>query len=234
MENGVMKIQSLYATFYRLVLIVLLACCVVLTPPAEAQRTGTAQPSEDDPEAAAAQEELAPQEDDAERQREAQERRRRGPNLAKMSFGDKDVIVQYGDWETDGPDYAPIDSLEAGDVVRGTMNAALKIKTDVNLKVGYGDAVITTENVAKNYPGVYSMWIRKTEDGWSLIFNEKADVWGTMHDPETDIAEIPLDYEDSEEPNEKMEVSLEARDGGAMIRIWWGKHQWIAAIEPLS
>jgi len=239
-----MKILSLNYLSYSLVWAMLLTLCVLPAWPADEPQSNSAQQLDDDPEAeaqeelaaqeeAGEQEELAAQEEDAERQREAQQRRRRGPNIAKLSFGERDVIVQYSDWAAEGPDYEQIDGLQTGEILEATLNAALKLKTDTNLKAGNTDVVLKTENVAKDYPGVYSMWIRKTEDGWSLIFNEKADVWGTMHDPESDVGEIPLGYNDTEEPNEMMVITLEERDGGAMLRIHWGKHQWMTALEPI-
>ena len=190
------------------------------------QQTTSQQTAEDDPEAEA--QEVQEQEAEAAQQ----QRRRRGPNKAKIEFNGKDVVVQYGDWTVDGADYANIGNTALGKPIEATLNAALKLITDWDLRFGE-DTLIKKENVAKNYPGVYSLWIKKTAEGWSLAFNEKADVWGTMYDPEADVAEIPIGYKDVEEPNDKMEITLEDRDGGAVLTISWGKHQWVTAFEPV-
>lgn len=219
---------------WQVALIVALAVAFgAWVPDAAAQRTQRTENFEDDPEAAEA---LEAQEAEQQRQREQEQQRRRGPNMATISFdtpaGAKKVSVQYGDWPTEGADYDAIAGTKSGEVIRGTMNAALKLKTDSDLR--FGEVLIKKENVAKSYPGVYSLWVRKTDEGWNLVFNEKADVWGTMHDPASDVAEIAIDYKDTEEPTDAMRITLEDGDGGALLRIVWGRHQWVTAFEPAS
>ena len=193
------------------------------------QQTTSQQTQADDPEAEAQE---AQEQEVAAAQQQQQQRRRRGPNKAKIEFNGKDVVVQYGDWKVDGADYANVANTPVGRPIEATLNAALKLITDWDLRFGE-DTLIKKENVAKNYPGVYSLWIKRTADGWSLAFNEKADVWGTMYDSESDVAEIHIDYTDTEEPNDKMEITLEDRDGGALLTISWGKHQWITTFDPV-
>lgn len=215
-----------YALIFALLSMTALGFMVLVGDTAWAQQKATStQTPEDDPEAEAQEE----QGDDPET---AQQRRRRGPNKATIDFSGKVVSVQYGDWEVDSADYVNVGNTAVGQPIEATLNAALKLITDWDLRFGQ-DILIKKENVAKNYPGVYSLWIKKSADGWTLAFNEKADVWGTMYDPGSDVAEISLDYKDSEEPNDKMEITLEDRDGGAILRIVWGKHQWITAFDPV-
>ena len=216
-----------YLSIFALVFMMALGF-VWLSDTAAAQRqNSSAQTAEDDPEAEA----QSSGEEGDESEAEQQQRRRREPNKAKLQFDGKDVVVQYGDWAVDGADYANIDNTAVGKPIEATLNAALKLITDWDLRFGE-DTLIKKENVAKNYPGVYSLWIKKTAEGWSLAFNEKADVWGTMYDPASDVAEIPIEYKSVDEPNEQMEITLEDDDGEALLTISWGEHQWTAAFDP--
>ena len=64
------------------------------------------------------------------------------------------------------------------------------------------------------------------KDGWHLIFNEKPDVWGTQHDPATDVAEIPILAGKREGASTKLEAELVELDGRGLLRIAFGSHEW--------
>ncbi len=156
-------------------------------------------------------------------------RRRRAVmgNVAKLEVDGDTVAVSYGDTPTDGTDYPLLESIAAGDVVPLTQSIVTKLKTDVDLK--FGDTVIEEGNVAKDYPGVYGLWLKRTADGWHLVFNEYADVWGTQYFPEADVAEIPLTYAKADENTEAYTVTIPEADGGGAIEIAWGEHRWSAS-----
>jgi len=158
--------------------------------------------------------------------REAFRRRRMG-NVAELEVGDKTITVSYGDTPADGPDYPKVVSTEDGATVKLTKSIVTKLKTEHDLQ--FGDVAIKTGNAAKDYPGVYGLWLKRVGDGWHLVFSEYADVWGTQHFEEGDVAEIPLTYADADEAAENFTVNLDEADGGGAIRITWGDHQWIAA-----
>ena len=138
------------------------------------------------------------------------------------------------------PDYANLTNAQPGEVVVLTTCAAPKFRTDFHLL--FGETRIERDNVAENYPGVYSLWLKKTTEGWNLVFNWKADVWGTMHDPEADVAEIPLDYtfEESEakaiatlllaeeKPKDapRFKAQLTEENGEVLFTMEWGPHHW--------
>ncbi len=170
--------------------------------------------------------------------------RRRTYNEAKLTVGDEEVRIIYPLLQTiASPDYDHIAGAKSGQVVQLTQSTPPKLLTDVDLT--FGDAVVKTENVAKNYPGVYGLWLKPVDNGWHLVFNTKADVWGTMHDPAADVAEVPLSYTKSDEPVDvplaaeeptmaelaklpKLKIALTGEGGGGTLSIEWGAHAWSA------
>ena len=85
--------------------------------------------------------------------------------------GDKAVHLLVTGLPADDRDYASIPTLETGELLELERAAAIKLKTDVPLRFGSSDLPI--ENVALGYPGIYSLWLRRTEDGWRLVFNDE-------------------------------------------------------------
>lgn len=162
--------------------------------------------------------------DAAERAR--QRRRLQTTTTATLKFGDKNINMLAAVLKADAPDYASIDKLEQGDILQLTRSQAIKLKSDLPLT--FGDLTLKTENVAKGYAGVYSLWIKKTADGWAWVFNEKPDVWGTMHDPAADTGEIPVQHDTPEKTGEAMKFTIAQEGQGGIITISWGAHQWSA------
>ncbi len=150
---------------------------------------------------------------------------------AKASVGEeKFVSVVYNIMlKTSGPDFAAIEKTAEGQVVPITMAVPPKLKTDLDL--AFGETVIKTENISKSYPGVYSLWLKKTASGWSLVFNERADVWGTMHDAGADAAEVPLTHETAAQPTDALKMAIEGDGAAKTLRITWGTHAWSAGFS---
>ena len=98
---------------------------------------------------------------------------------------------------------------------------------DVLVAENFGDTVVAANNVAPNYPGVYSLWLRRSGSGWELLFNDKADAWGTQHDPSSDVAAVPLVFSaQAAEEAETLSFELQEADGGATLEIAWGPYRW--------
>jgi hypothetical protein len=93
--------------------------------------------------------------------------------------------------------------------------------------------VARPENVAAGYPGVYSLWLRRRGDGWSLVLNREPDIWGTMRDPAADTGEAPVAYQLVGDTDVKttLEATLVATNGGGQLSILWGRHRWTADFE---
>ena len=155
-------------------------------------------------------------------------RRRYGPNKASARVGKESIFILAGrpSIEKD-PGYATIDTLKTGEILEITLGQAIKFSTPFNVK--FGNLLVKKENVASNYPGVYSLWIKKTASGWNLVFNEKPDIWGTMHNSKFDIGEATATHKTLSEEVEEIKLDITAENGKGSLSISWGKHQWSSA-----
>lgn len=144
--------------------------------------------------------------------------------------------VSFGMPKTGGREYAEMESLAAGKVVRFFDSAAIKLVTDVDLQIG--ETRVRRANVAPDYPGVYSLWLRRTADGWRLVFNDKADVWGTQHDPAADRGSTPLRHEQVEGLSLAFGATVQRADDGddsALLLVFsWGEHRWTTPLRAAS
>jgi len=77
-------------------------------------------------------------------------------------------------------------------------NNATQLRSDEDLEF----------NGNKLTSGKYSIWTYPTEKGWQLIFNKKADTWGTEYDSTANIFKVPLNVEKTEKPVEILTISL--------------------------
>lgn len=146
------------------------------------------------------------------------------PGRAILDLDGETVRVTYVAQQTKSPDFKAIANLKDGDVVRFTLGRASKLFTDVDLR--FGNEIIMAENVGKNYPGVYSLWLKKAGSGWNLVFNSEPDIWGTMRDPSRDVAEVPLVSTMLSEEERKFVIDLEEDGEGGVIRLAWGPNEW--------
>ncbi|MEM1247335.1 MAG: DUF2911 domain-containing protein [Acidobacteriota bacterium] len=126
-------------------------------------------------------------------------------------------------------DYQRVGSLKPGEVATFLEYSVIKLTTELPLVLSGVD--VPTENVAKDYPGVYGVWIQKTADGWQLALNDQGDVWGTQFDAETEYLTAALDYELSEESAERLQATFEEGDSGNRLVLHWGEHRWSAPVE---
>lgn len=154
---------------------------------------------------------------------------RPAPTATRIKVDGEEIRITFGDVSIDSADYAALDEVKVGEVVRFTEHRATKLFTDHNIK--FGDTLIKKENMAKDYPGVYSVWLKKTTDGWNLVFNEEADIWGTRHNPEADVAEITLTSGETGETAETFAVVLEEAENGGRMRMAWGNREWSASFS---
>jgi hypothetical protein len=151
--------------------------------------------------------------------------RRPDPTETRMNVDGKKVRIQFAKLTKDTSDWDLFQEMKAGDVQRFTLSRATKLYTDFDLD--FNGTIVKTANYDEKYPGVYSLWLKKTDSGWSLIFNSWPDIWGTSYDSEFDVAEIPLTLGEVEgESQEKFVMKLNPTDGGAELTMAWGTQQW--------
>ena len=123
-----------------------------------------------------------------------------------------------------GPDYDKLETLADGEVLGPVYGKPFKFWTDADL--AFEDAEVAAHNHGPTYPGVYSLWLKREGDGWKLVFNHLADVWGTMHMAEHDAGETPLTVRTLDEPAELTEGVLEMDGRSGMLTLRWGRMEW--------
>ena len=156
--------------------------------------------------------------------------RRPAPTEARLTIDGKRIRVAFASLEMGSSDWDLFQNVKDGEVFQFTLSRATKIYTDYDL--AFGDVVVENENMAENYPGVYSVWLRKVGDGWNLVFNSQSDIWGTRHLSEFDVYEVPLTISKVDgEPSEKFLVKLEETGDGGTLKLFWGDTQWSAAFS---
>jgi hypothetical protein len=148
-----------------------------------------------------------------------------GPREVRTSIEGKTVRIRYSGEAADSADYAAIQNLKDGEVVRFTSARVIKMLNEVDLV--FGDVTVNANNLAPDYPGVYGLWIRRVGNGWELVFNEQGDVWGTQHDPAKDAHVVPLNHAELAEPAANLSLSIDE----STLRIAWGAHEWTAAFS---
>ena len=167
-------------------------------------------------------------------------RRLRYGNLAELELAGKQLRISYPDLATDSGDYRAFEALEPGQVAAWISARAVKLLTHASLS--FGGVVVPYGNVSPDYPGVYSLWPKRTASGWSLVFNGDADIWGSQRDAAADAVEVPLEHSTTDEPTEKLTIEFldvgpgakalpKEAAGKKVLRIAWGDHQFLAAFE---
>lgn len=156
---------------------------------------------------------------DEERSRRRRNRGRGGRGRTELTLGGKTIWIVYGQPKTSGAGYQAMEQhVSEGFVWRMGSDQATKLKTEADLK--FGDTTIAA--------GPYSLWARRIGDGWNLVFNHKADVWGTQHRPEADVAEVPFKWSKTDENVEVLTIELDEDGDGGLLRLAWGDAQGVA------
>ena len=103
-------------------------------------------------------------------------------------------------------------------VWRTGANNATQIRSDDDLEF----------NGNKLTSGRYSIWTYPTENGWQLIFNKKADTWGTEYDSTANFFKVPMMVEKTAAPVEIFTISLlpENNDTARLLIEWEYYKAW--------
>ena len=205
---------------------VVLASLLVAAAPAASQQEAASSRSGSAP--ATAQTADSDAEARAEVRRERFRRLRYG-NLAEIELAGKQLRISYPDLLTDSDDYRAFESLEGGEVSAWNSGRAVKLLAHASLS--FDGVVVPYGNASPDYPGVYSLWPKRTANGWSLVFNGEADIWGSQRDATADAVEVPLEHSTADQPTEKLTIEFLEVAPGAVLRIAWGNHQFLAAFE---
>ena len=138
------------------------------------------------------------------------------------------IHVVFGkDVGVDSPDYAAVAQARNGAVLETAGAPVLRLTSDRPLH--FGRAELPTGNLAPGTPAVYGVWLRRTPVGWSFVFNDEADSWGTRHDSEFDVAEVVAEYRRTEDSDRPFSAAVVPTDvNRATLIVSWGSHQWAA------
>ena len=151
--------------------------------------------------------------------------------------GDRIQVLFEQELGTDGVDFGALESIGDGDLVQLTQGAVIRLRSEVPLR--FGDTLIPIGNLAPDFPGSYGLWLRASGPGWTLVFNNEPDSWGTQHDPAFDAAEIDIAHTHggpwAARPLAVSLLPVDADEGRLVIH--WGQHVWTAdftieSIEP--
>jgi len=166
--------------------------------------------------------------EDVETSEQRRRNRRMAATSAKLRFGKQKVNISFPTLKTESKDHEQLASLMEGQVFEYVGGRASKLLTDVDMH--FEGFVAAQGNAHPTYPGVYGIWIKKTDNGFSLVFNEEADVWGTMFNDQMAVGETPLTVSKAAEPSKTYKVTLEKSvdETGGTLKISWGDTVWSA------
>lgn len=150
----------------------------------------------------------------------------------RLEIGEESVVIRFPDPDSAGAHLTTAPGGGEGHELHFTSASAVQLRTDLSLR--FAETVIEAGNVAPDYPGVYSLWLKRVGEEWSLVFNREGDVWGTQHDPAFDVAEIDLESQILDAPVEDLEWKLEETDGGGSLRVVWDRYELSTSFEPVD
>lgn len=71
--------------------------------------------------------------------------------------------------------------------------------------------------------GEYSIFTLPSQDGWTIMFNKEANIWGTDYNPAHDILRVPMQVEHVGDPVELMTIEVVPTATGGAINVIWEK-----------
>ncbi len=152
--------------------------------------------------------------------------------MSRVEVGGQAIRLRFDRLPAAGADYERLGNLGDGEVLGPIFGKPFKFWTDADL--AFEDVEVAAHNHGPTYPGVYSLWLKREGDGWNLVFNHLADVWGTMHMAEHDAGETPLTFRALAEPAERTEGVLETDGAGGTLTIRWGTMEWSAPFRVVE
>ncbi len=136
----------------------------------------------------------------------------------EADFGGKAVTVDYGRPSLNGRDM--LSQAMPGMVWRLGSEDATTIKSEGSLV--FGDNMVPA--------GSYTLFAKKTEDGWHLLVNRETGQSGLAHNPDADIFATPLRVEQAEDSAELFTISLMAEGMNGTMKMQWGTTALVAEL----
>jgi hypothetical protein len=159
--------------------------------------------------------------------------RRPGAGRAELTLDAGAIRIAFAplDREKDARDLAALEALAPGGMFAFDGGRAIKLTTAPSLR--FGETTVPTGNAAPGYPGVYSLWLERTGDGWALVFNEHADIWGSQREAAADVARAPLAHATTDADQPVLQVTLDGAGDSGTLTIAWGAHRWTAGFTAI-
>ena len=144
-----------------------------------------------------------------------------------LTDGRRISLASWKSVDVEDEDYARLWTTADGAVVELIRASVLRFKNDVPLL--FGEADLPTGNLAAGFAGAYGIWLKRVGNGWRFVFSDEPDSWGTQHDPEFDVAEVPAVYARGGSSFRPLGATLIATgvSQGRLV-VHWGLHQWAA------
>ncbi len=157
----------------------------------------------------------------------------RNENAVVLPDGNQISMLYWKSIDVEDEDYGRFADTNDGAVVSLIHAPPLRFRSDVGLRFGSTD--IPTGNLAPAFAGSYAIWIRKTSSGWSFVFNNEPDAWGTQYDADFDAAEFDVHYERTTGSFRPLGVSVvpTSENAGRLI-VHWGPHEWTAPFTVIQ
>jgi hypothetical protein len=130
---------------------------------------------------------------------------------AELKAGSGAVAIDYGRPSLKGRDM--LSQLQEGSYWRMGMNEATVLTTPVDLSFG-------ATTVPK---GSYSLWLKKDEGKYKLVFNSQTGQWGTQHDPSKDVYSVAMESAPLSSPVETFTIDLKGAPKGGELDLSWGE-----------
>jgi hypothetical protein len=130
---------------------------------------------------------------------------------SRALFDGKRISVNYGKPSMEGRkifgEFVPYYK-----VWRTGNGAATLLTTDADLEI---DGAVLPR-------GTYSLYTLPAKDAWKLIINKQTGQWGTIYNPQLDLARINLNAKILKTPVEALTFRIEKKSGGGgILRIAW-------------
>ena len=69
--------------------------------------------------------------------------------------------------------------------------------------------------------GEYSIFTMPSKNGWTIMFNKQANIWGTEYKAENDVLRVPMSIEILPETVELLTINVAPADKGGRIEVSW-------------
>lgn len=139
----------------------------------------------------------------------------------KAFFGGNKIFVNYGKPSMEGRkifgEFVPYYKIW-----RTGNGSATTLTTDADLEI---DGAVVPR-------GTYSLYTFPAKDKWKLIINKQTGQWGTVYNPQLDLARVDLDVKSLKSPVEALTFKIEKKsESSGILRIAWEKTELSAAFQ---